>query len=56
MKVVTWNVNGLRPIITRYGGLDKLLALFSDADIVCFQETKVLRTGMVREMALLKGW
>lgn len=36
MKIVTYNVNGLRPRISQFGSLRKLLDSF-DADIICFQ-------------------
>jgi hypothetical protein len=36
MKIVTYNVNGLRPRITQFGSLRNLLNSF-DADIICFQ-------------------
>jgi len=42
MRIISWNVNGLRSLIPKLG--DKtLLGLFKhyDADIICFQETKV---------------
>ena len=38
MKMVSWNVNGLRACLDK-GCLESLLAL--DADIVCLQETKM---------------
>lgn len=37
MKIVTWNINGIR---TFKGGIKKALDSL-DADIVCVQETKV---------------
>jgi hypothetical protein len=36
MKIVTYNVNGLRSRISQFGSLHKLLTSF-DADIICFQ-------------------
>lgn len=36
MKIVTYNVNGLRPRISQHGSLLKLLSSF-EADIICFQ-------------------
>ncbi len=38
MKIITWNVNGLRAI-ERKGELDNLIAKYSP-DIICIQETK----------------
>ena len=40
MKLISWNVNGLRACMTK-GFADFLAA--SDADIFCVQETKMLR-------------
>lgn len=39
MKIVTYNVNGLRPRIAQFGSLRKLLDSF-DADIICFQVSR----------------
>ena len=36
MRVVTWNVNGLRSLIRCLGNIDKIFSLL-DSDIVCFQ-------------------
>lgn len=36
MKIVTYNINGLRPRIAQFGSLRKLLDSL-DADIICFQ-------------------
>ncbi|XP_027178220.1 DNA-(apurinic or apyrimidinic site) lyase 2 isoform X1 [Coffea eugenioides] len=51
MKIVTYNINGLRPRISQFGSLRKLLDSL-DADIICFQETKIskqeLRADLVR--------
>lgn len=51
LKIVTYNVNGLRPRISQFGSLRKLLDAL-DADIICFQETKLskleLRADLVR--------
>ncbi|MED6119115.1 hypothetical protein PIB30_008924 [Stylosanthes scabra] len=42
MKIVTYNVNGLRQRVAQFGSLGNLLNSF-DADIICFQETKLRR-------------
>lgn len=44
MKVVSWNVNGLRAIVRNFSGqtLKGLLDSLG-ADIICFQETKATR-------------
>ncbi|XP_067249768.1 DNA-(apurinic or apyrimidinic site) lyase 2 isoform X2 [Chanodichthys erythropterus] len=41
MKIVTWNINGIR---TFKNGIKKILDSF-DADIICVQETKVTRVA-----------
>ena len=40
-KIVTWNINGLRS----FGGATAWRKIFTDfdADLVCFQETKIAR-------------
>ena len=39
MKIISWNVNGIRAIHKKRGFIDFLTSM--DADIVCVQETKV---------------
>ena len=53
MKIVSWNVNGLRSI----GDLEKHLSKL-DADISCFQETKISRCqlGNVCLVRLSAAW
>ncbi|KAF7240056.1 Exodeoxyribonuclease [Varanus komodoensis] len=41
MKLLSWNVNGLRAAVVS-GGLKQLLDLLG-ADIICLQETKITR-------------
>ncbi|PNH05545.1 DNA-(apurinic or apyrimidinic site) lyase 2 [Tetrabaena socialis] len=55
LKLLTWNVNGLRRIVGVFGGLARLLSEL-DADILCFQETKLKRSDLDRELALVDGW
>ena len=38
MKLVSWNVNGLRACLNK-GFLD--FCAFADADVICLQETKM---------------
>ncbi|KAJ8259153.1 hypothetical protein COCON_G00181650 [Conger conger] len=52
MKIVTWNINGIR---TFKGGIKKALDLL-DADIVCFQETKVTRDLLDERTAVVDGY
>ncbi|KAM0970248.1 hypothetical protein FF1_018360 [Malus domestica] len=50
MKIVTYNVKGLRPRIAQFGSLFKLLNSL-DADFICFQETKLRRQELTAELA-----
>ncbi|TRY70550.1 hypothetical protein TCAL_11626 [Tigriopus californicus] len=52
MKILTWNVNGLRSL---KGDLAVMLDDLS-ADIVCFQETKITRDMLEEPLALVQGW
>ncbi len=40
MKIVSWNVNGLRASLRNSAGTLKNFLDSLDADIICFQETK----------------
>ncbi|KAF5454564.1 hypothetical protein F2P56_024219 [Juglans regia] len=55
MKIVTYNVNGLRSRISQFGSLPKLLDSF-DADIICFQETKLRRQELTADLAVAGGY
>ncbi|XP_044470054.1 DNA-(apurinic or apyrimidinic site) endonuclease 2 isoform X2 [Mangifera indica] len=55
MKIVTYNVNGLRQRISQFGSLRKLLDSF-DADIICFQETKLRRQELKSDLVLAEGY
>lgn len=57
MRLLTWNVNGLRAVVASHkrGGLRELLES-TQADIVCLQETKLRRSELTPEVALLDGW
>ena len=46
MKIVTWNVNGIRSFDNKWK--DTICSL--DADIICVQETKVTRKSKIYEM------
>jgi exonuclease III len=95
MRLVTWNINGLKAVVSKYGSTQKLLDSLEagacqaavmaavchgmyassgirsaqqqgcaccstninfSADIVCFQETKLQRNELQRELALVEGW
>ncbi|KAK7250805.1 hypothetical protein RIF29_33501 [Crotalaria pallida] len=55
MKIVTYNVNGLRPRIAQFGSLRNLLNSF-DADIICFQETKLRRQEVTADLVMAEGY
>ncbi|CAN9516014.1 unnamed protein product [Ophioblennius macclurei] len=52
MKIVTWNINGIR---TFGGGIKKTLDSL-DADIICVQETKVTRDLLDERSAIVDGY
>ncbi len=54
MKIISWNTNGLRAT-ARQGNFTPLFA-FNNADIVCFQETKVEPDQLIDEVRNLKGY
>ncbi|KAG7396161.1 DNA-(apurinic or apyrimidinic site) lyase 2 [Phytophthora boehmeriae] len=56
MRLMTWNVNGLRAVLQR---LDQSLKQFLDgldADIVCLQETKLTRSELDQELVRPPGY
>ncbi|CAM8982053.1 unnamed protein product [Rhodiola kirilowii] len=55
MKIVTYNVNGLRPRIAPHGSLIKLLESL-DADIICLQETKLSRHELTADLVMANGY
>nr|XP_017219513.1 PREDICTED: DNA-(apurinic or apyrimidinic site) lyase 2 isoform X3 [Daucus carota subsp. sativus] len=55
MKIVTYNVNGLRPRIQQFGSLLKLLTSL-DADIICLQETKLAKHDLRADMVWADGY
>ncbi|MBA0686613.1 hypothetical protein Goari_014207 [Gossypium aridum] len=55
MKIVTYNVNGLRQRVSQFGSLLKLLSSF-DADIICIQETKLRRQELTADLAIADGY
>ncbi|KAK7262954.1 hypothetical protein RJT34_30536 [Clitoria ternatea] len=55
MKIVSYNVNGLRPRIAQFGSLRNLLNSF-DADIICFQETKLRRQEVTADLVMADGY
>ena len=53
MKILSWNVNGLRACMKK--GFNEWLAK-EDADIVCLQETKSSRNNFPSEIGQLQGY
>lgn len=52
MKIVTWNINGLRATKQSF----KQLLEFTDADILCLQETKITKDLLTSDIALVDGY
>ncbi|XP_074556684.1 DNA-(apurinic or apyrimidinic site) endonuclease 2 [Curcuma longa] len=55
MKIVTYNVNGLRQRVAQHGSLLRLLTSL-DADIICFQETKLSRRELSVDLTMAEGY
>uniref|UniRef100_A0A1D1ZQM3 DNA-(apurinic or apyrimidinic site) endonuclease 2 n=1 Tax=Auxenochlorella protothecoides TaxID=3075 RepID=A0A1D1ZQM3_AUXPR len=57
LRIVSWNVNGLRACLKRtpFRDVGHLLESLG-ADVVCLQETKLRKSEVVRELALVPGW
>ncbi|MDO5557423.1 MAG: exodeoxyribonuclease III [Clostridia bacterium] len=54
MKLISWNVNGLRAVCTK--GFDKFF-IEEDADIFCIQETKMQENQITNDiMEIFKGY
>ena len=56
MRVLTWNINGLRAVLKRKYGTTQALLDDLNADIICFQETKLTKADFDRDLALVEGW
>ncbi|GAA5960042.1 hypothetical protein JCM8115_004508 [Rhodotorula mucilaginosa] len=60
MRLITWNVNGIKPLVhyhpwnqkRTYEGIMEDLG----GDIICIQETKITRAQMVKEMACMTAF
>lgn len=52
MRIVSWNVNGLRAVLGRG---DLQWAFDGDVDVLCLQETKIQRDAVTDEMAAPRG-
>ncbi|XP_021864844.2 DNA-(apurinic or apyrimidinic site) endonuclease 2 [Spinacia oleracea] len=55
LKIVTYNVNGIRQRISQYGSLLKLLDSL-DADIICFQEIKSTKQELTADLIMAQGY
>eukprot|EP01083_Nonionella_stella_P012269 34804_1 len=62
MKIVSWNVNGLRSVLgyapwchEKKDRLHRMLDYF-ESDILCFQETKITRDKLSTEIASIDGY
>ncbi|KAI5060260.1 hypothetical protein GOP47_0024680 [Adiantum capillus-veneris] len=55
MKIVSYNVNGLRARIIPYKTLHAFLSAL-DADIICFQETKLSKQELTGDIATAEGY
>ncbi|CAA7403494.1 unnamed protein product [Spirodela intermedia] len=55
MKIVTYNVNGLRQRVAQHGSLLRLLNAL-DADIICLQETKLSRQDLSADLTMPQGY
>lgn len=53
MKLVSWNVNGIRAVMKK--GFEESLATM-DADVVCLQETKAQPDQVLEALADIKGY
>lgn len=55
-RVLTWNVNGLRAVLQREKKKLRVLLDELQADLICFQETKLTRSELDEELVRPKGW
>ncbi|CAI5488165.1 unnamed protein product [Closterium sp. Naga37s-1] len=55
MRIVSFNVNGLRARVQQHGSLGALLSAL-DADVVCLQETKLARQDVTEDVAITPGY
>lgn len=55
MKIVSYNVNGLRQRVTQHGSLLRFLNSL-DADIICVQETKLSRQELSADLTMAEGY
>ncbi|KAF9355655.1 Class II abasic (AP) endonuclease [Mortierella sp. AD094] len=62
MKFMTWNVNGIRTLTQYHPYCDDLhknyreILDYLDADVICLQETKINRSKLESDLALVPGY
>uniref|UniRef100_A0AAV1UG40 DNA-(apurinic or apyrimidinic site) endonuclease n=1 Tax=Peronospora matthiolae TaxID=2874970 RepID=A0AAV1UG40_9STRA len=56
LRLVTWNVNGLRAVLQRLGQRLQPFLESLEADIMCFQETKITRSELDQELVRPPGF
>ncbi|KAG0250084.1 Class II abasic (AP) endonuclease [Mortierella polycephala] len=62
MKFMTWNVNGIRALTNYHPYCDDLhknykeILDYLDADVICLQETKITRSKLDTDIALVPGY
>ncbi|CAO3574806.1 unnamed protein product [Mortierella alpina] len=62
MKFMTWNVNGIRTLTQYHPYCNELhknykeILDYLDADVICFQETKISRSKLDTDLALVPGY
>ncbi|KAF9112657.1 Class II abasic (AP) endonuclease [Mortierella sp. AM989] len=62
MKFMTWNVNGIRALTQYHPYCDDLhknyreILDYLDADVICLQETKITRSKLESDLAIVPGY
>ncbi|OWZ18710.1 Exodeoxyribonuclease III [Phytophthora megakarya] len=56
LRLVTWNVNGLRAVLQRLGQSLQQFLESLEADIICLQETKMTRSELDQELVRPPGF
>jgi len=55
VKLLSFNINGIKSVCDYHGGLSQLLAVLK-ADVVCVQETKTTRLTLTKDLAVAAGF
>lgn len=55
IRLVNWNVNGLRAVLQRTSKTLQQFLVEMDADLMCFQETKLTRSELDADLARPEG-